>query len=137
MIRVRFFTSVAAASLVALATAGCNGGGSSDTIVSSTPCPSLAMAPPTLVTPANTSTGVSDTIGSITLTNATASETVTLVPSSGTSLTGSSPVYDQANQTWVATIPALAAHTTYSVSIGLIPSGCSGTTSTIGAFTSQ
>jgi hypothetical protein len=132
----------------ALALGGCAGaGGSAPAQPPGGPhaCPDLVVdrsAP--LVQPANGATGVSTTIGSVTVTSETglAGLQITLTPSSGSPIEGGA-FAAASSSTMAATIPVLSAHTTYTVSSSSLPvigsdGSCTlGTAWTMGSFTTQ
>lgn len=128
----------------ALTFAACSGGGGSGpTPVQGQPpgavCPDFVLlSSATLVQPANGAVGVSTTIGSVVATSNTglAGAEIVLKPASGAQLNGG--IFAVASSTTVsATVPVLAAHTTYTVS-GSSVGTCPGTEQwSIGSFTTQ
>jgi hypothetical protein len=105
---------------------GCGGGGGSS------PAAALCAPPvlPTLVTPASGATGVSDTIGEMTLTNVVAGDVFT-VNGSVAGFSQLAPVTSALPlpNTTVVTIPPLAAATTVQITLtGLAPDPCNSTT---------
>ncbi len=124
--------------LVALAStlggAGCSGGNSGGS--TQTPTCTVEPAAPTLISPANGTRNVVVTIGSLTVANAVVGETITLqspgnaVITAGTITAAATPLQE------TASLPILAASTTYTVVVSSIPScTATGTTATLGSFT--
>jgi len=131
-----------------LALGGCAGAGGSDPAPQPSvvyECPALVIdrsAP--LVQPANGATGVSTTIGSVTVMAETglAGLPIVLTPSSGSPIQGGT-FAASSSSTMAATVPVLSAHTTYAVSSFSPPingndGSCTmGTAWTMGSFTTQ
>ncbi len=124
--------------MVALTFTACAGSGASGPAPGHV-CPAIVgLRSATLVQPANGAAGVSIAIGSVVATSDTglAGAQVVLAPASGVAFDGG--IFTVASTTTVsAAVPALAAHTTYTVT-GSSIGECPGTTEwTIGSFTTQ
>ncbi len=123
-----------------LTLAACSGaGGSGPAPAPPHVCPAIVgLRSATLVQPANGAVGISTTIGSVMATSDTglAGAQVILMPSGGARADGG--IFTAASSTSVsATVPLLAAHTSYTVS-GSSVGECPGTTAwSIGSFTTQ
>jgi len=141
------------AALFVIPLAACAGGGS--TVPSGplrlTPCPAVAGAfdaNAKLVSPASGATGVPTTVGTVTFTVTIASlrsGILTLFVPANPGNVGAvqgGPISTDANGVSSSSIPALAPHTTYTVTVDAYPvdpvTGCPGQVyATLGSFTTQ
>jgi hypothetical protein len=129
--------SVGALLVTASSFAACSGSSPASPTPYPTLCPTLALAPPTLVSPANNATGVPDANVVVTVTNFAATEQLALDPTAGIGPPVGSLSVSTVNGTTTVAFGTLPAATQYTVVALDIPQGCNTGGASIGKFTTQ
>ncbi len=123
--------------MTALSLAACSGASPASPTPYPTLCPTLALAPPTLVSPANNATGIPDANVTVTVTNFVPTEQLALDPTNGNGPPVGALSVATTNGTTTVAFGTLPAKTQFTIAALNIPEGCGTAGASIGTFTTQ